>query len=387
MISGDLRFPLPTVAASLALIAITAFGLCLPDSALAADDRARKLAPLLKPAPRSAKGTDKDIAAPKKVTISVIQHLQASNRTNGPSAESLIETAFRMREDVAPLEALLTAATMISNWREAQALGLFDDNHRFQPIITRGPDEGKTALIEYILLPRHMPEMSKHPANVRIVTPSKKRNDDGQALTEREIAYGQQFTKMIAEATARNERLKVEQGTDLGVAGITTDEEHKKWQYDMEAAGDAAKAAPRINLRARKGASPAHKNQYRWRIDAEAANASQHPTEIKLEYWLVGITDEKNLHYLMKKGEEKLELRAGQVKSLTLWTGKESSYKSKAGELDGLPKKQWGKAKVIFRGYMLRAVHETGEVAVLAPDRHLAHYLATDGGKSTGDLK
>ena len=382
-----LQFNLQRFALCTAIVVFSASALCLPNRAFGNDERARKLAPLLKAAPRSAKGTKADIGAPKDVTIKIIEQLHTSNRTSGPSAQSLIETAYRFRPDVAPLESLLTTATLVDNWREAEALGLFDDNNRFHPIITRGPDKGEPVAIEYIVLPEHMPEMSKHPANVRLVPPSRKRLGKGKTLTEREVAYRDQFTRMIEEAIKRAERLIVEKGTNFGAAALTPEEEHERWLGSMRRFGEEAKETPNVTLRARTGATPAHANKYRWRIDVEVANITGHPSEVQLQYWLVGISDKKNRHYAMKKATLKVELLPNQVKQLTLWTGPKSSYGKKAGAMDGDGKYKGKNAKVIFRGYLLRAMHGKTEVATLAPDLNLRQYLTKGSGQSVASLK
>lgn len=384
--------PLPLRTISLSAITLVAIAFCfLPDAVRASDERAKKLAALLKPAAQSSKGTDKDLEAAKNTTIRIIEQLQASTRTNGPSAESLIATAYRRRTDVGPMETIITRAALLDNWRTADALGLFDDNHHFKPIITRGPDQGKTALMEYIVPPSHLPEMSKHPANVRIVGPGEVRAkaSDGVevVLSDRENANREQFQRMMSESKARVESQKIEAGTKFGSAGLTAEQEREKFLGAMRRAGDAAKAPPNITLRARKGASPSHGTKYRWRVDTEVVNGSDHPTKIKLEYWMVGVTDEKGLYYLMKNGAVDLELLPGQTKQVELWTDAEGSYRNKVGALDGLPKKQWPKAKVSFRGYLLRAMHETGEVATFGTDQYLAGYLEADGEHKVGDLK
>ena len=360
------------------------------DSLQAADDRAKKLAGSLKPVPFSPKGSEKDIAGPKNQIIKIIEQLQISNRGNGPSAESLIEKAYSFRNDIGSLEKAITASSYLRNWREAQALGLFDDNNRFHSIIKRGPEMGKTVSVEYIIPPSIMPEMSKHPANVRIVSPGKKRNFEitqESQLDAREKAHRDQFAKMIEGTMGKRELNEIEAGTEFTSTGISPDEELERWKNAMEAAGDAAKAAPVIDLRARKGASPSHQSGNRWRIDIEVANRSRYPTEIQVEYWLIGITEEQRISYLMKKGSEPVKLLAGASKDLSVWTNSENSYKAKSGELDGWPKKQWPKAKIAFRGFLLRAVHETGEVAIFAPNQRLLDYLDKDTDRKPGDLR
>ncbi len=374
---------LVALAFSTALLIIGAPG----DIANAADEKARKLSGLLKAPPRSAKGSAKDIAAAEKTTIKVIEILQASNRTNGPSAESFINTAYSFRDEIGPTEKMVTAAAYLRNWRDAEALGLFDEYHRFQPVIQNGPDTGKNALVEYIVPPSDLPQMSKHPANLRIIGPSKKRPEGDIQLTARESAYRGQFEQMINETTIHGERLKADKGAVFTSLGISPEEEHKRWQAAMDAAGEQAKTAPNISLRASTGATPAHKSKYRWRLDIEVINASRYPTKVNLEYWLIGITDEKNLHYIMKKSVAEVELVAGEIEELTLWTGSEGSYRNKSGELDGLPQKQWRHAKVSFRGCVLRVTHETGEVATFATDRNLMQYLDETSDQNLGDLR
>ena len=378
----------PTISISFLAIFVALVLPCIcPPSLNASDDRAKRIAPLLKPAPQSAKGTKKDIEAPKNATIRIIEMLQHSNRTNGPSAESVIETAYRQRKDVAPLEQLITTSALLRNWREAQALGLFSDNHRFKSIITRGPDKGKVALIEYIVPLDHIPHMSKHPANVRIISPSRKREGDGKTLNQRESSHLEQFRQMMTESKARTERIKNAKGANFANAGLTVEQENEKWIGAMRKAGEASKSVPSIIVRARKGASPSHGNQRRWRVDSEVVNSSGHPTKVKLEYWLIGITDKKDIHYAMAKKTQDLQLLAGQAKQVTLWTGAESSYKNKAGQLDGLPKKQWKTAKIMFRGWIVRVVYGKEVIATETTDLGLEQYLKKGSDRVLGSLK
>lgn len=379
----------PTVSITFlaAFSALLLFSSFFPLSLIANDERAKRIAPLLKPAAQSAKGTKKDIEGPKKATIQIIQLLQNSNRTSGPSAESLIETAYRQRSDVAPLEQMITTSALLRNWREAQALGLFTDNHQLKSIITRGPDKGKVVLIEYIVPPEHIPHMSKHPANVRIIAPSRKREGDAKTLTEREASHLEQFRQMMTESKARAERIKMAKGANFANAGLTVEQENEKWIGAMRKAGDAGKAAPTIIVRARKGASPAHGSKYRWRVDSEVVNTSSHPTKVKLEYWLVGITDKKDIHYALAKKTQDLQLLAGQTKQVTLWTAAENSYKPKAGQLDGLPKKQWPSAKIKFRGWILRVVHGKDVISTETTDLGLEQYLKDGSDRKLGSLK
>ena len=377
------HFSIPVLAISAALLTTIVW----PSSLMANDDRAKRIAPFLKPAPQSAKGTKKDIEAPKNATIRIIELLQTSDRTNGPSAESLIETAYRQRRDVAPLEQLITTSALLRNWREAQALGLFSENYQFKSIISRGPDKGKVALMEYIVPPEHIPHMSKHPANVRIVSPSRKRQDDGKTLNGRETSHLEQFRQMMTEAIARAERIKNAKGANFASAGLTVEQENEKWVGAMRKAGDAGKAVPTVIVRARKGASPAHASKYRWRVDSEVVNTSSHPTKVKLDYWLIGITDIKDIHYAMAKKTQDLQLLAGQTKQVTLWTSAENSYKSKAGQLDGLPKKQWPSAKIKFRGWIVRVVHGKEVIGTETTDLGLEQYLKDGGDRKLGSLK
>jgi len=372
-----------TLVLSIAILMFSSAG----NIARAADEKARKLSGLLKPPPRSAKGSAKDIAVAQKTTIRVIEILQASNRTNGPSAESFIDTAYSFRNEIGPTEKMVTAAAYLRNWRNAEALGLFDEYHRFQPVIQKGPDSGKHALVEYIVPPSELPQMSKHPANIRIIRPGLKRPAGDIQLTARENAYREQFEKMINETAVRGQRLKVERGTRFTSTGVSPEEAHKRWQAAMDAAGEQAKQAPNISLSSRSGASPAHKNKYRWRLDTEVINTTRHPTKITLDYWLIGMTDKKNIHYLMKKGSQEIELVAGEIKELELWTGSQASYRNKSGQIDGLPAKQWRHAKVSFRGCVLRATHETGEVATFATDRNLMQYLDETSDPRLVDLR
>jgi hypothetical protein len=359
-------------------------GIC-PLSLLANDDRAKRIAPLLKPAAQPAKGTKKDIAVPKDSTIKIIELLQNSDRTNGPSAESVIETAYRHRKDVAPLEQLITTSALLRNWREAQALGLFTDNHSFKSIITRGPDKGKLAMVEYIVPPEHIPQMSMHPANIRIIGPSRKRRGDGKKLTAREASHLEQFRQMITESKARSERIKNSKGANFANAGLTVEQENEKWIGAMRKAGEAGKKVPTIIVRARKGASPAHGNNHRWRVDSEVVNTSSHPTKVQLEYWLIGITDKKDIHYAMARNTQDLQLLAGQAKQVSLWTGSEQSYKKKAAQLDGYSKGD--STRVMFRGWIVRVLHGKKVVATETTDLGLEQYLKKDGDRKLASLK
>lgn len=57
------------------------------------------------------------------------------------------------------------------------------------------------------------------------------------------------------------------------------------------------------------GAKPSSSNKHRWSLNVGVTNLSHHPTEVEIEYYLVGIAQETRGHFIMMKGAEKVKLR------------------------------------------------------------------------------
>jgi hypothetical protein len=338
---------------------------------------AQSLAKLLKPSALSQKVGGSDFEAAKAQVIKIIRALEETKRGAGPAPDDLLETAWGFRDDVGKVRRVVAQSALIRAWEEARVLGLFDEEGEFTGEITRGPDQGQKAVFEYIVPADRAPHFSRDYANIRIVAPSEARREGGAITPGDEVALGQ-LTRIYEESEAKEAHDVLEKAAPLNEIGETAREEREEFARELEVAGDAAKALPSVRVEGRVTATPSHLSGNRWRVSLDVSNLSRHPTEVEVEYFLFGITDEKRQHYLMATGKEKMQLRELQVAELDVFTKAENSYKGKAAELDKLGKKDRKKAKVRYRGFAVRINHAEGVAGCFATDAHLLHYVAGD---------
>ncbi len=346
--------------------------------------RARALARYLGPSPSSEKVNSGDIAKFKKRLIPILNLLEGTKRTNGPSPKDLLVKAYTFRKDVGAHEASITSASLISNWELARAVGLFSEG-KYTDRIANGNDAGEKIQLEHIVLPEKLPHYSTHLANARLVEPSKKRKKDVE-MSNRDAAYGNQLLAIGKEIKGNIGLRRLDKAPKLNSVGQTMKEAEKRYQQEVKIAGDAAKEMPGIHLEGKVMATPSHKSGERWRVEGSIGNISRIPTAVEFEWYIIGITDKKNQHYIMAKGKQPLKLRKGQEMVLDLYTKSKKSYKNQADDMDELSKKERKKSKVRFRGFVFRVNHEKGVAQIAATDRLLLGFLGEDASKGISSL-
>ena len=325
-----------TLIASLALGVFVAGG---PPAATAAprmNPDAKALARHLAPSAPAKKFNPADKEKLKNRMIAAIEQVNASYRGNGPNPESFLDKALEFRPDVGPWEELMGSRAVINAWREAHSMDLLDEDGKFGDRIYKGRHQGGRVVFELIIPGEVYAPGSNQLANLRLVPDSEKRTEVVE-LDHRELAFQEQLTKLVDERTdrmiaankakqAKKEEAK-RQGPATNALGQSQKKQDKIWEEAVAAAGDAANKPPNIRVQGAKEASPSKMNQNRWRVGARVHNASSHPTEVKAEVWLLGITDRKRDYYVMSRSEHTLKLRQGEARELDLFTRAESSYK------------------------------------------------------------
>lgn len=331
---------------------------------------ARHLAPT--PAAKSFKGDT--AGALGKRMAPLLEILERSYRTNGPGPESLISKAYSFRDDLGRYEEVMLANALLSAWREANALGLFDESGRFRPEVAKGRGVGDKVLFELIVPGEAYPPGSNQLANLRLVRLDEKRKPDAE-LTLRESATLEQLRKMVEEKENLTAQKKWENPDPTNALGQTKEEHLYIWENEVARAGEAVKQLPTVRIRADIEATPSRMTEERWRLGCEVGNLSRHPTEVKLEVYLIGITDRKRDHYIMMKSEQSLKLRAGEMRNVDIFSRAKQSYKKPADDHDQVPKKERKYTKVRFRGYAVRVSHEKGLVTFVGSDQRIAGYV------------
>ena len=344
---------------------------------------AQALARYLGPSPLSKKVGSGDLMQVKKRLVPILNLLEKSKRSSGPTPKNLLEKAYEFRKEIGPHEAMVTTAAILANWELARSVGLFTEEGKYTDNITFGNDSGEKIQIENIVLPSKLPRFSAHLANVRLVEPSKKRKPDAK-MTLRDAAYQTRLMEILDEMSGMSSLRKIEQGPKLNGIGQTMDQVKKIFKKEMEDAGKAASELPGIRLRGNMSATPSHKSGNRWRVSVDINNNSLHPTEVVLEWYIIGITEKKNQHYIMARGKQPLKLRKGQDVRLDLFTAPKSSFKKRADDTDALNKAERSRSRVNYRGFVMRVKHEKGIAAVAASDQRLLGYLDEDGVSISG---
>lgn len=339
--------------------------------------RTEALARLLTPSPIRDNGTAADLEGVKTRLAPILSVLEQNSRTNGPNPESLLENAYELRKDLGHVEKIVTSAVILQAWRDASAMGLFNDAGGMGSFITKGRGQGESPVFEHIVPPSSYPKASAHLANVRIVDPGRKRTE-GAELTRQEQAHFGQLEKIVAERTSVRELAKISNPEALNRLGQTKEQEEARWKKSVEDAGEAFKNKPNIILKGRASASPSHLSKGCWEVTAEVTNLSRHPTEIELSYSLLGITDKKRDHYRMMDGSHKLKLLPGEARELVLKTRAEGSYKAAADKHDGLSKAEAARSKVRYRGFVLQISHGKDRLTHAVTDRGLLEYTESD---------
>lgn len=358
---------------SLALLCLTSTWIATGFSASRIDKKAQALAKQLAPAPPARKFNEKELATLGKRMTASLEILEKSYRTSGPAPESLISKALTFRKDMADYEKMLITNALISNWREANARGLFDKDGKYTSEISKGRGVGDRMKYELIIPGEVFAPASNQLANVRLVLSTVRRSGP-EPLGAREKATLEQLEQMIAEKTNLAGQTSWE-NHKMNRFGRSADEEIYLWEKAMEEAGAAAQKLPSIRINAKSEATPTHATKYRWRAKCEILNHSSHPTEVKVEFWQIGYTWKKRDHYVMSKMEKTLKLRQNQSIEFDVFSKPEKSYKKPADDYDGLSKEERKKSRVRYRGFAVRVTHEKGLVSFSGNDKYSTAYV------------
>ena len=335
--------------------------------------RAQAIAKLIAPVAPAKKFDSGSLGKLEKQMSQAIELMEDSYRTSGPSPGSLLDKAFEFREDIAQVEEMILHHSLLNAWREANAAGLFDRLGKFSPKASQGRGVGDRFLFEYIIPGEVYPEASNQLSNIRLVRESEKRADSA-SLTPRETAFRNNLEKMISEKLEGIELANYNNGPKTNSLGQTDEQHSALWNKEMELAGEAANELPNLRVEGHVSATPTHATKDRWRVECDITNISRIPTEVKVEIWLLGYTEEKRIHYLMAKSEHQLKLRSGENRVFEVFTKSQRSYKQRADDADDLSKKERQRSKVKFRGYVIRVTHEKGIAGLAGNDRTMLRY-------------
>jgi hypothetical protein len=374
------------------LLILAAVGLSGLQAKPQINQSAQNLSKLLGPSKLNAdSGSEADMNVIRNRAIPILNALQKSYQSSGPTPESLIENAYNLRKDVGPYEKIITSQMLIRAWQDAKAMGLFGKSGSYSDRIVAGRYAGSTVVFEHIVPPGDYPAGSTHLANFRIVAPDQKR-EAGAPLTAREEAFKNQLANAMTERERGKTLAAIEKKMvkppppKVNAVGQTKMEADKRWKQEVDEAGELANQMPSINIEGRVTGTPSHLNKNRWRVATEIQNRSSYPTEVEVEYWLVGITEKKRDHYLMAKGTKKLQLRRGEEVELEFFTKAESTYKKQADDHDGLSKEERQRSRPHMRGIIIRVNHAEGVAATFASDRNLIGYVDDDDPMTLGSL-
>ncbi|MBP84375.1 MAG: hypothetical protein CMO61_11075 [Verrucomicrobiales bacterium] len=352
---------------------------------------AQALARHLGPSRPTEKFNPADTEELSRRMITVIELVHSSDRGNGPGPESLLDKAFEFRPDVGPWERLMVSRAVINAWSEASAMNLFGKDGKFGDRIHKGRHEGGRVVFELIIPGEAYPPGSNQFANLRLVPDSEKRTKAIEP-NHREVAFQEQLAKLVNEqrdyALAANKAKQARkddakrEAPATNALGQSQKEQDKIWEEAATLAGDKVKMPPNIRVKGAKEASPSKMTQNRWRVGARVHNTSYHPTEVKAEVWILGITDRKRDYYVMSRSEHTLKLRQGEARDLDFFTRAENSYKNKADDHDGVPKNERNRTKVNYHGFAIRVFFNDDLVAATASNARLASWVGPGGDTS-----
>ncbi|RBP42569.1 hypothetical protein DES53_106278 [Roseimicrobium gellanilyticum] len=348
---------------------------------------AKALAAQLKPLGLTPKADPGGLGRVSAQIRTILGHMEKSQVEGGPGAEDLVDTAYDMfRPDVGPVHRTAATGALVEMWRTARVLGAFDGDQKFTGKITTGPEQGQPLVFEYIVPVTEAPAFSRDVANVRLVSPSKKRVD-AAALTPREQAYQATLKAIDREVSGMKTLAKIEDGGPRNSVGQTKEEEARLWKEAMEKSGDAAKELPDIHITCRMLATPSNRTEDKWKIGAEITNLSHHPTEVEVECVIIGTTDKYRINYVMGEKKVKLQLRGGQVSDMEfLSTLREGDYRNRTADFEKLDKKERPKNRVFYRGTIFRVHHAKGIAGMAATDPSLLSLFEEEGDPTLADL-
>ena len=345
------------------------------------DPLAQDLANTLRPAGLTPKADPNGINAVKKQIADALSKMERSAAIGGPSAEQVVSTAYtKFRPDVGPAHRAALIATVSAMWREAHALGCFDDKHQFTGKIVTGKNAGMDVTYEYIVPLDKAPEFSKDLANIRLVSPYKARVQVDKP-SDKDLAWLNALNAISREVKGMAAVKAIETRPKTNAVGQTLAEAKKIFEKEMKEDGAAALEKPSIILKGILLATPAKGNAYKWRVQAELQNLSAHATEIELEVIAIGTTHKYRKNYVMIETKQKVQLREGEMTKLVFDTKDKNFYKAKADDYEQLdPKKERPKSLAHYRGTIFRVTHGKDVCAVYGTDDGLQTMMIADEG-------
>lgn len=336
------------------------------------NEAAKKLVPLITPEKASATADPRDARNLQKRLIKILTYINNSDISGGPRAEELVRNAyeFYLREEMGSYRILMTSTTIVNAWKAARSLGLFDEERKFQTLITKGFSAGEECVFEYIVPPEHAPEFSNDLVNIRIVSNTEARHHrESEELTEAEKNYLEVLQGLKKEAV---------EGVPVDI-GRTVVEAHAEWEREVKEAGEDFKKRPNLIISGNISGTPSLMTEQRWRVSIEVKNISHHPTEAVLHVYIFGISEVENTIYLMAEEEAKIELRRNHVWEGEFFTIEEKKYDKLVRELDYGPKpsKQELRIKqnIELRGWVANLYHDGELVGSDASQNYLRQHL------------
>lgn len=330
---------------------------------------ARALAGSLRPQGLTPKADPAGLGKARDQISKILTGMEKSQVSGGPGAADLVQTAYEFFvPQVGPVHRNAATGALTAMWTEARALGAFDAEQRFTGKITKGPDTGQTCVFEYIVTMDKAPHFSRDVANVRLVSPGKKRAENAP-LTVRETAYLNTLQAIQREIAGMKSVATIEKGLATNALGQTKAEAEKIWRTHMERDGEKALGLPSLLMHCRMVSSPAKRNGYKWVVQADVTNMSPHATEIELECIFMGTTGKYRQSYVMGQPKTKVLLRGGQAEKILFSTPlNEGAYKSRSDDYEKLSKADRSGTRVSYRGAIVRALHAKGDAGSVATD-------------------
>ncbi len=330
--------------------------------------------PIVRPINGSDKASPGDLGALNKQMISAMNYLGKHHDSYGKDGSDIIELAIQNYGDemFSSLRASLLRTSLTRTWEQAQALGLFTKGGNFRLIITKGPEKGKNASFEYIVLPKDFPHYSRDLTNLRLVTPATRRARGEERLTTLEKIHAKSLDRIEGEILyGRADAL-----------GRTSADNFTLWKRDVGTNEAVLEKQPTFHLTGKITATPSGSNGDKWRVSFEAINISTHPTEVIVTLYIFGITEKKNEIFLLRKTSVPQRLRKNQFFKKELFTGSRSSYADLATRIDQNKPKGYIKpliSSVNMRGWAIEVTHRDKVIAQAASQPMMLDYVERSG--------
>ncbi|TLD68633.1 hypothetical protein FEM03_21570 [Phragmitibacter flavus] len=279
----------------------------------------------------------------------ILSFMELAEQRSPQGAEEILRRAYNERGDIGPMRRTASVIAITAAWREARALGAFDEQHAFTTKITKGADVGQSVVFEPIVPVAEAPEFAAELANYRLVQPSRARKE-GEPLSHRDSAAIEGLQNIMQEAKKMD----------------TVGNHAEAWKRDMEAAGDLAKQVPKVRLSMMSFSSPSKKNGEVWQTRIDIGNASEVPSEVTLHCYMIGRLWKKKDIYVMQHHTQQLKLRGTEVKELTLATRSRSHCKKVMDDHEKLSKDERKKSELDYVGSLTIVQHNGTTLATAA---------------------